>query len=253
MLFETGHPWITFKDPCNLRSPQGHVGVVHSSNLCTEITLNTSDDEVAVCNLGSVNLLAHVSDGRPRSRAAEAHRDNRDADARQRHRHQFLHHPGSAPLEPAAPPGRPRPDGLPGCAAGAAASPYGVGCGGGLRRRRAWRRSRSTRSRPRSISPPSAAAIRRSRARCGAQGILPIDSIELLAEARGGVEMDRTTTLDWDAPARARASPPACATPTRWRLRRRRRSPTSAAWRSRSSPPTRTSMSNRTCRATSRW
>ncbi|WP_158893594.1 ribonucleoside-diphosphate reductase subunit alpha [Amycolatopsis anabasis] len=61
MLFETGHPWITFKDPCNLRSPQQHVGVVHSSNLCTEITLNTNSDEVAVCNLGSVNLLKHVT------------------------------------------------------------------------------------------------------------------------------------------------------------------------------------------------
>ncbi|MGN6808835.1 MAG: ribonucleoside-diphosphate reductase subunit alpha [Trinickia sp.] len=61
MLFETGHPWITFKDPCNLRSPQQHVGVVHSSNLCTEITLNTSDTEIAVCNLGSVNLVAHMT------------------------------------------------------------------------------------------------------------------------------------------------------------------------------------------------
>jgi len=60
MLFETGHPWITFKDACNVRSPQQHVGVVHSSNLCTEITLNTSDTEIAVCNLGSVNLLAHM-------------------------------------------------------------------------------------------------------------------------------------------------------------------------------------------------
>jgi ribonucleoside-diphosphate reductase alpha chain len=60
MLFETGHPWITFKDPCNLRSPQQHVGVVHSSNLCTEITLNTGPDEIAVCNLGSVNLVAHL-------------------------------------------------------------------------------------------------------------------------------------------------------------------------------------------------
>ena len=60
MLFETGHPWITFKDPCNVRSPQQHVGVVHSSNLCTEITLNTSDTEIAVCNLGSVNLVAHL-------------------------------------------------------------------------------------------------------------------------------------------------------------------------------------------------
>jgi ribonucleoside-diphosphate reductase alpha chain len=62
MLFETGHPWITFKDACNVRSPQQHAGVVHSSNLCTEITLNTSDTETAVCNLGSVNLLNHLKD-----------------------------------------------------------------------------------------------------------------------------------------------------------------------------------------------
>ena len=64
MLFETGHPWITFKDPSNIRSPQSHVGVVHSSNLCTEITLNTNDQEIAVCNLGSVNLAAHLKDGK---------------------------------------------------------------------------------------------------------------------------------------------------------------------------------------------
>ncbi len=63
MLFETGHPWITFKDACNVRSPQQHAGVVHSSNLCTEITLNTSDTETAVCNLGSVNLHRHLKDG----------------------------------------------------------------------------------------------------------------------------------------------------------------------------------------------
>ena len=63
MLFETGHPWITFKDVCNLRSPQQHVGVVHSSNLCTEITLNTNEDEIAVCNLGSINLVQHVKGG----------------------------------------------------------------------------------------------------------------------------------------------------------------------------------------------
>lgn len=60
MIFETGHPWMTFKDPCNVRSPQQHIGVVHSSNLCTEITLNTSRDEIAVCNLGSVNLVQHI-------------------------------------------------------------------------------------------------------------------------------------------------------------------------------------------------
>lgn len=62
MLFETGHPWITFKDSCNIRSPQQHVGTVHSSNLCTEITLNTSKDEIAVCNLGSINMVNHVTE-----------------------------------------------------------------------------------------------------------------------------------------------------------------------------------------------
>jgi ribonucleoside-diphosphate reductase alpha chain len=64
MLFETGHPWITFKDPSNVRSPQDHVGTVHSSNLCTEITLNTSVEETAVCNLGSINLATHIVDGK---------------------------------------------------------------------------------------------------------------------------------------------------------------------------------------------
>ncbi len=62
-IFETGHPWITFKDPCNIRSPQDHAGVIHSSNLCTEITLNTSAQETAVCNIGSLNLARHVHDG----------------------------------------------------------------------------------------------------------------------------------------------------------------------------------------------
>lgn len=64
MLFETGHPWITFKDPCNIRSPQKHTGVIHSSNLCTEITLNTNEHEIAVCNLGSVNLTNHLTNGK---------------------------------------------------------------------------------------------------------------------------------------------------------------------------------------------
>ena len=62
MLFETGHPWITFKDSCNVRSPQQHIGTIHSSNLCTEITLNTNQDEIAVCNLGSVNLVNHINE-----------------------------------------------------------------------------------------------------------------------------------------------------------------------------------------------
>jgi ribonucleoside-diphosphate reductase alpha chain len=63
MLFETGHPWVTFKDPCNIRYTNRHVGVVHSSNLCTEITLHTNQAEIAVCNLGSVNLPAHTIEG----------------------------------------------------------------------------------------------------------------------------------------------------------------------------------------------
>jgi ribonucleoside-diphosphate reductase alpha chain len=72
MLFETGHPWITFKDACNVRSPQQHTGVVHSSNLCTEITLNTSKDEIAVCNLGSINLPQHVENGELNMQKLEA-------------------------------------------------------------------------------------------------------------------------------------------------------------------------------------
>jgi ribonucleoside-diphosphate reductase alpha chain len=75
MLYETGHPWMTFKDPCNIRSPQDHVGVVHSSNLCTEITLNTSREETAVCNLGSINLARHVKEGQvDRQRLSEVTR-----------------------------------------------------------------------------------------------------------------------------------------------------------------------------------
>ena len=66
MLFETGHPWITYKDACNVRSPQQHIGVVHSSNLCTEITLNTSETEIAVCNLGSVNICLLYTSPSPR-------------------------------------------------------------------------------------------------------------------------------------------------------------------------------------------
>ena len=75
MLFETGHPWITFKDACNVRSPQQHAGVVHSSNLCTEITLNTSKDEIAVCNLGSVNLAQHVLPAKGDAKGAPHHLD----------------------------------------------------------------------------------------------------------------------------------------------------------------------------------
>ena len=234
MLFETGHPWITFKDPCNMRSPQRHVGVVHSSNLCTEITLNTSDDEVAVCNLGSVNLANHVgSDGLDHDQAG-AHGDDGDADARQRHRHQFLHHPGGAPLEPASSPGRARPDGLSGRAADLRI-PLRLRRGGAVRRRehggdllpcdlglgRSCRRARPLPSFEGSL---------------WSKGVLPINSIELLAEARGGARSRPSIDARLGRVCANGSKPSACAIPTRWRSRRRRRSPTSAACPSRSSP-----------------
>ena len=249
MLFETGHPWITFKDPCNLRSPQQHVGVVHSSNLCTEITLNTSADEVAVCNLGSVNLLNHVGAGRHRPGPAEAHRDGGVAHARQRHRHQFLHHPRGAALQPAAPPGRPRPDGLSGGAARAADRDR-VRCRGGVRRsqhggdflprHRSLVRSRR-RARPLSelcrlalverhpadrFAAASCGRARRSRPR-------PLRDAGLGPVAQEG-DRDRHAQLQRDGD-RADGD-------DLQHLRRRR---------NRSSRTTRTCSSNRTCRATS--
>ncbi len=98
MLFETGHPWITFKDPCNLRSPQQHVGVVHSSNLCTEITLNTSATETAVCNLGSINLVAHLLEGKLDLEKLAQDLSRCSAHARQRCRHQLLQCSQSSPV-----------------------------------------------------------------------------------------------------------------------------------------------------------
>ena len=196
MLFETGHPWITFKDPCNLRSPQQHVGVVHSSNLCTEITLNTSADEVAVCNLGSVNLLNHVgADGVDHAKLKrtvttavrmldnvidinfytipEARRSNL------RHR------------------------------------PVGLGLMGFQEALQVQRipiaSDAAVRFADRSMEAISFHAIEAScdlAAERGqypsfdgslwSKGILPIDSIELLADARGGLDLDRSSTLDWD-------------------------------------------------------
>lgn len=198
MLFETGHPWITFKDPCNIRSPQGHVGTVHSSNLCTEITLNTSASEVAVCNLGSVNLAAHLAaDGLDRSLLARSVKtamrmlDNvvdinfyTIPEARQsnlRHR------------------------------------PVGLGLMGfqdALQALRlAYASAEAVAFADTSMEALSYEAISASvdlaaeRGRypsfegsLWSKGILPIDSLELLAEARGGVlDLDRSATLDWEA------------------------------------------------------
>ncbi|MEY2685215.1 MAG: hypothetical protein RJA09_2359 [Pseudomonadota bacterium] len=198
MLFETGHPWITFKDPCNIRSPQQHVGVVHSSNLCTEITLNTSDTETAVCNLGSINLAQHLKDGdidheklQRTVRIAMRMLDNvidinyyavkKARDSNMRHR------------------------------------PVGMGIMGFqdalYMLRTPYASQAAVEFADRSMeavcyyaywaSTELAAERGRYATYKGSlwdQGILPLDSLDLLAQHRGGyVEADRSTTLDWDA------------------------------------------------------
>ena len=201
MLFETGHPWITFKDPCNLRSPQAHAGVIHSSNLCTEITLNTSDDEVAVCNLGSVNLLNHIQDGslndaRLKRTVTTAMRmldnviDINFYTIPEARRSNLRHRPvglGLMGFQDALQAMR-----IP------VASDAAVSFADTSMEAIAFH----------AISASVDLAAERGRypsfdGSLWSRGILPIDSIELLAEARGGIDMDRTATLDW-GPLRAR-------------------------------------------------
>ena len=202
MLFETGHPWITFKDACNVRSPQQHVGVVHSSNLCTEITLNTNDSEIAVCNLGSVNLIQHLMDGasgkeldhvKLKKTISTAMRmlDNvidinyyavkKARDSNLRHRPVGL--------------------GLMGFqdALYALRTPYASQAAVEFADRSmeaicyyAYQASTDlAEERGRYSSYPGSLWDR---------GILPIDSIDMLAHERGGyVEVDRSSTMDWDA------------------------------------------------------
>jgi ribonucleoside-diphosphate reductase alpha chain len=197
MLFETGHPWITFKDACNVRSPQQHVGVVHSSNLCTEITLNTSDSEIAVCNLGSINLVQHLRDGqidqdKLKKTVSTAMRmlDNvidinyyavkKARDSNLRHR------------------------------------PVGLGLMGFqdalYQLRVPYASQEAVEFADRSMeaicyhaySASNELAAERGRyssyrGSLWDRGILPIDSLDMLAQARGGyVEVDRSSTLDWD-------------------------------------------------------
>ncbi|MBK7613581.1 MAG: ribonucleoside-diphosphate reductase subunit alpha [Burkholderiales bacterium] len=198
MLFETGHPWITFKDACNVRSPQQHVGVVHSSNLCTEITLNTNADEIAVCNLGSVNLAQHLKDGevdhaKLQKTIATAMRmlDNvidinyyavkKARDSNLRHR------------------------------------PVGLGIMGFqdalYQLRTPYASQAAVEFADRSMEAvcyyayQASSELAAERGRYSSyrgslwdQGILPIDSLDLLAQHRGGyVEVDRSSTLDWAA------------------------------------------------------
>jgi ribonucleoside-diphosphate reductase alpha chain len=195
MLFETGHPWITFKDPCNLRSPQRHAGVIHSSNLCTEITLNTSDEETAVCNLGSINLLKHVNDGglddaRLSKTVTTAMRmldnviDINFYTIPEARRSNLRHRPVGL--------------GLMGFQNALHALRIAVASDAAV----AFTDTSMEAIAFHAISASVDLAAERGRypsfeGSLWSQGILPIDSIELLAEARGGVALDRSQTLDW--------------------------------------------------------
>nr|WP_229426821.1 ribonucleoside-diphosphate reductase subunit alpha [Microvirga alba] len=197
MLFETGHPWITFKDPCNIRSPQGHAGVVHSSNLCTEITLNTSHDEVAVCNLGSVNLARHVT-----SRGIDHERLARTVETAMRMLDNVIDINFYTIPEARRSNLRHRPVGL-----------GLMGYQDALHTLRLPIASEDAITfadeSMEAISFHAIAASCDLAAERGrypsfegslwSKGILPIDSIALLDEARGGLALDRSKTLDWQS------------------------------------------------------
>ncbi|MDB5872751.1 MAG: nrdA [Ramlibacter sp.] len=198
MLFETGHPWITFKDACNIRSPQQHVGVVHSSNLCTEITLNTSDTETAVCNLGSVNLLQHLKDGgvdheklKKTIRTAMRMLDNvidinyyavkKARDSNMRHRPVGLGIMGfqDALYELRIP------------YASQEAVDFADKSMEAVCYHAYWASTELAKERGKYSSYKGS---------LWDKGIMPLDTLDLLATARGGyVEVDRSATLDWDA------------------------------------------------------
>jgi len=198
MLFETGHPWITFKDACNIRSPQQHAGVVHSSNLCTEITLNTSATETAVCNLGSINLAQHLKDGavdhdKLKKTITTAMRmlDNvidinyyavkKARDANMRHRPVGLGIMGfqDCLYELRLP------------YASQAAVEFADQSMEAVCYHAYWASTELARERGQYASYKGS---------LWDQGILPLDTLDLLQEARGGyVEVDRSATLDWDA------------------------------------------------------
>ena len=197
MLFETGHPWITFKDPCNLRSPQGHAGVVHSSNLCTEITLNTSDDEVAVCNLGSVNLAAHVTEA-----GLDAEHLKRTVRTAMRMLDNVIDINFYTIPEARHSNQRHRPVGLGLMGFQDALQILSLPYASEDAVRFADQSMEAISYHAVSASVDLAAERGRYESFEGslwAQGILPIDSIERLAEARGGLDLDRSATLDWDA------------------------------------------------------
>ncbi|BFO54032.1 ribonucleoside-diphosphate reductase subunit alpha [Acidovorax sacchari] len=202
MLFETGHPWITFKDACNVRSPQQHAGVVHSSNLCTEITLNTSDAETAVCNLGSVNLVRHLKDG-PDGKELDHAKLRKTISTAMRMLDNVIDINYYAVEKARNSNMRHRPVGLGLMAfqdslyelripyASQAAVEFADCSMEAICYYAYWASTELAQERGRYSSYPGSLWDR---------GILPIDTLDLLEKARGGyVEVDRAATLDWDA------------------------------------------------------
>jgi ribonucleoside-diphosphate reductase alpha chain len=202
MLFETGHPWITFKDPCNVRSPQQHVGVVHSSNLCTEITLNTSDTETAVCNLGSVNLSQHLKDG-ANGKELDHDKLKRTIKVAMRMLDNVIDINYYAVKKARDSNLRHRPVGM-----GIMAFQDSL-----YEMRVAYASQEAVEFADRSMEAVcyyaywASSELAKERGQYASykgslwdKGILPIDSLDMLAQARGGyLEVDRSTTLDWDA------------------------------------------------------
>ena len=202
MLFETGHPWITFKDACNVRSPQQHAGVVHSSNLCTEITLNTSDTETAVCNLGSVNLVRHLKDG-PQGKELDHDKLKRTIKVAMRMLDNVIDINYYAVKKARDSNLRHRPVGLGIMAfqdslyemrvpyASDAAVQFADTSMEAVCYYAYWASTELARERGRYSS---------YRGSLWDQGVLPLDTLELLKTARGGyVEVDRSHVLDWEA------------------------------------------------------
>jgi ribonucleoside-diphosphate reductase alpha chain len=203
MLFETGHPWITFKDPCNIRSPQQHVGVVHSSNLCTEITLNTNETEIAVCNLGSVNLAQHLCDDGKGSKKLDHDKLQKTITVAMRMLDNVIDINFYAVKKARDSNFRHRPVGL-----------GMMGFQDALYQMRLpYASNEAIEFADRSTealcyyaywaSTELAAERGRYSSYNGSlwdRGILPLDSLQLLAQQRGGyVEVDRSATLDWSA------------------------------------------------------
>ncbi len=203
MLFETGHPWITFKDACNIRSPQQHCGVVHSSNLCTEITLNTSETETAVCNLGSVNLVQHLKDGPDGTKVLDHDKLKKTIKTAMRMLDNVIDINYYAVKKARDSNMRHRPVGLglmgfQDCLyelrtpyASQAAVEFADTSMEAICYYAYWASTELAKERGKYASYKGS---------LWDKGILPLDTLDMLAKERGGyIEVDRSSTLDWDA------------------------------------------------------